>query len=227
MDDQYYENLQRVNPGFGKPRFSRDEIRDILISVVVLAVAFTLLFRNSGILGFFQYYLGDTMKYVGLFGLSIILVLMSFLFHEFGHKFVAQKFGLWSEYRMWPAGLMITLVTSFLGFLFAAPGAVMISGNMDKSMNGKISIAGPVVNIAMCLIGLAGCFLVNHSGWVIFFFMLANLNAFLALFNLLPIPPLDGSKIISWNIVVWVAAIAIAAVELYAVMNWVPTLYWA
>ena len=228
MDDQYYENLTRVNPGFGRPRFSRKELMDILVAVIVLAVAFTLLYRNSdSILNFFEYHLGADMKYVGLFGLCFILVVVSFLFHEFGHKFMAQKYGLWSEFRMWPAGLLITLVSSMLGFLFASPGAVMIAGNVDKKKNAMISIAGPIVNIVFAVVGIIGCFTINHSGLVIFFLMLGNLNSFLALFNLLPIPPLDGSKIITWKPAIWIAAIAIAAVEVYVMLFCLPTLYWA
>ena len=228
MDDQYYENLTRVNPGFGRPRFSRKELMDILVAVIVLAVAFTLLYRNSdSILNFFEYHLGADMKYVGLFGLCFILVVVSFLFHEFGHKFMAQKYGLWSEFRMWPAGLLITLVSSMLGFLFASPGAVMIAGNVDKKKNAMISIAGPVVNIVFAVVGIIGCFTINHSGLVVFFLMLGNLNSVLALFNLLPIPPLDGSKIITWKPAIWIAAIAIAAVEVYVMLFCLPTLYWA
>jgi len=228
MDDEYYENLQRVNPGYGKPRFSRTEIRDILISVIVMAIAFTILYRNNtSILAFFEYHLGESMKFVGLFGMCVLLVIVSFLFHEFGHKFVAQKHGLWSEFRMWPAGLFLTLITPFIGFLFAAPGAVMIAGNMDEKTNGKVGIAGPIVNLVMSAIGLVGLFTINHSGWVIFFLMLGNLNAFLALFNLLPIPPLDGSKIVRWNPIVWGCAIAIAAAELFIIMYCLPSLYWA
>ncbi len=163
MDDSYYDNLQRVNPGFGKPRFSKRELFEITISVVVLSIAFTFLYRNSSILNFFQFHL-DSMKYLGLFGLCLLLVVVSFLFHELGHKFVAQKYGLWSEFRMWPLGLGLTIVTSLLGFLFASPGAVYISGNMNREVNGKISIAGPAVNIVMSMIGIIGCILCNHSG---------------------------------------------------------------
>ena len=227
MDDRYYDNLQRVNPGYGKPRFSKREVRDIVIAVVVLALAFTILYRNSNfLLGFFQYHLGNEMKYVGLFGLSILLVVVSFLFHEFGHKFVAQKFGLWSEFRMWPAGLALTLITSLFGFLFASPGAVVISGNVDKERNGKISIAGPVVNMVLAAIGVIGCVFVNGTPWVILFYLLGSLNAFLALFNMLPIPPLDGSKILPWRIEVWIAGIAIAGIEVYAMMFGLGDLYY-
>jgi Zn-dependent protease len=228
MDDKYYDDLPRVNPGYGKPRFSKIEVRDILISVIVLSLAFTILYRDSGsILLFFEYTFGSSMKYVGLFGLCLVLVVVSFLFHEFGHKFMAQKYGLWSEFRMWVPGLFLTLVTSLIGFLFASPGAVMIYGNVDAEKNGKISIAGPIVNLVMSMIGILGCFTINHSGWVIFFFMLANLNAFLALFNLLPIPPLDGSKIFAWNKIIWAVAIALAAIELLIIRTSLPALYWA
>ena len=227
MDDRYYDELTRVNPGFGKPRFSKIEIRDILISVMVLNIAFTILYRDSGFLRFFEINFGSGMKYVGLFLLCLVLVVISFLFHEFGHKFTAQRFGLWSEFRMWPAGLFLTLVTSLLGFLFASPGAVMINGNVDREKNGKIAIAGPIVNIVMCFIGIIGCLLTNYSGWVIFFYMLANLNGFLALFNLLPVPPLDGSKILGWNMIIWGVTIAIAAAELLFMWYCMPTLYWA
>lgn len=226
MEDRNSDNLLRVNPGFGKPRFSKKEIIDITISVVVLSVAFTILHRNNqAFLFYFSGTLGESMQYLGLFGTCLVVVFMSFLLHEFGHKFVAQNHGLWSEYRMWPAGLVLTLITSFLGFLFAAPGAVMIAGNMDSETNGKISIAGPIVNIIISAIGIIGCFTINYSGWVILVFMLGNLNAFLALFNLLPVPPLDGSKIVSWNPIIWVIAIAIAAVEVYVMMFCIPALY--
>ena len=140
---------------------------------------------------------------------------------------MAQRFGLWSEFRMWPMGLVLTFVTSLFGFLFASPGAVVIAGNVDAERNGKISIAGPVVNLVLGAIGLLGCLTINHSGWVIFFLMLGNLNSFLALFNLLPIPPLDGSKIIPWRLEVWIAAIALAGIEVYMMMFQIPTLYWA
>lgn len=220
MDDSYYDNLQRVNPGYGKPRFSKTEIRDIFISIVVLSIAFTLLFRNGSIFDFFELRLGQGMGYVGLFGMCLLLVVMSFLFHEFGHKFMAQKYGLWSEFRMWPIGLVLTLVTSLIGFLFASPGAVMIAGNMDKKMNGMVSIAGPAVNIVLCVIGIIGWLATNGTDFVIFFYMLTSLNAWLAIFNLIPVPPLDGSKIIYWNLIVWGVAIGIA-VALFLLMRFV------
>ena len=227
MDD-YDDGLTRVNPGFGRPKFSKIELRDILISMLVLTLAFTILYRSGSILYFFEVKTGsETLAYVGLFAMCFVLVIFSFLLHEFGHKFTAQRAGLWSEYRMFPVGLVITLVSSFLGFLFASPGAVYIRGNMDDRTNGKVSIAGPIVNIILAAVGIAGCLAFNYSAMVVPMLLLANLNAFLAVFNLLPIPPLDGSKIFKWNIGIWIATIAIAAVELIYVLKFMPTLYWA
>lgn len=223
MDDRYYDNLQRVNPGFGKPRFSRIELRDIFIAVLAMSIAFTLLYRdNENFLYYFRVTLGEGMEYIGLFGLSAAIVVMSFLCHELAHKFTAQKYGFWSEFRMWPVGLVMTLVTPLLGLLFAAPGAVMIRGNMTRATEGKISLAGPAINIVLCLISICGCYLMNYSAWVLLFLMMCHLNAFLAVFNLLPLPPLDGSKILPWNKVIWGVTLAIAVVELIAVLYWIP-----
>ena len=213
----FSQDEYRVNPGFGKPRFSKIELRDIVISILVLALAFTLVYasrNNKFIMTAFESVFGTGAgTYIGLFLVCIGLVIISFFLHEMGHKFVAQKKGLWSEYRMFPAGLGLTLILSFAGFLFAAPGAVMISGHMTEETNGKISIAGPVVNIVFAAIGIVGCYALNGDILVVPFYLLATLNASLALFNLIPIPPLDGSKILKWNVMVWIGAIAVAAVE--------------
>ena len=203
-------------------RFSRTEVRDISISAAVLSLAFMLMFatrKNTFILTAFEMTFGKgAMTYVGLFLACVGLVIVSFLLHEMGHKITAQKSGYWSEYRMFPAGLAFTLILSLAGFLFAAPGAVMIAGNLDSKTNGRISIAGPAVNMVFAAIGMAGGILMNGSVWVVPFYLLASLNASLGLFNLLPIPPLDGSKVIKWNVGVWIAGIAICAVEFIALM---------
>ncbi|MDO5826532.1 MAG: site-2 protease family protein, partial [Methanosphaera sp.] len=39
-----------------------------------------------------------------------------------------------------------------------------------------------------------------------------SVNSFLALFNLLPIPPLDGSKVIRWNLPLWLITIVISGI---------------
>ncbi len=190
--------VRQVNPGFGKPKFSKIEIRDILIAILVLSVSFTLLYRNN--VGFFSS--DRVVNVLCWLGFSVILVVTSFMMHEFGHKFVAQRFGAWSEFRMYPIGLLICLISSIFGFLFAMPGAVYISGYITEEQNGKISAAGPSVNIVLCAIALIVAILLGGAytkiGAIVL--LLAYLNSFLAVFNLLPIGPLDGGKILRWNV---------------------------
>lgn len=223
MQEEYTIN---VTPGYRQSRFSKRELGDIAIAVIVLSLALTILYKRGAIITYLGDEFGSAAKWIVLFGICLLLVVFSFLLHEFGHKFTAQNFGMRSEFRIFPTGLFITLLTSVLGFLFAAPGAVYIEGNPTRKENGIISIAGPAVNILLTLAGIAGCLAFNGGGVVvIFFYLLAYLNAFLAVFNLLPIPPLDGSKIWGWSMPVYIVAIAMAALELAYLYLWMPGIY--
>ena len=194
--------MRSINYAYG--RYSPIELREIGISVLVLSVAFTILlsFRN-------------TMDILLLFVISLVIVCTSFMLHELAHKFTAQKYGIWAEYRMFPMGLMMALLFSFMGFIFAAPGAVYISGYIDKEKNGKIGAAGPAVNIVISAVAIVLALMTTGMLSSILW-MLAGINAFFALFNLLPIPPLDGSKVRMWNLPVYLFMIA-CAVALLAV----------
>ena len=93
--------------------FSRNEIRDLLIAFVVLSICFAI--SNVGT---------DPFGIASILPIVMIGVGAGFLLHEIGHKFVSIKYGYWAEFKLWPLGLVIALVTAFLGFVFAAPGAV-------------------------------------------------------------------------------------------------------
>ena len=190
-------------------RFTKKEIRDLIISFIVIALGFTILYSN-----------GDY-SHIGLvFPVVMIGVGLGFIFHELGHKFVAMHYGYYAEYELWPTGLLIALVSSFFGFIFAAPGAVVIYSNgMEERTNGIISIAGPLVNIALGLIffiilGSLGNPIYTETGDILSLICVlgTRINFFLAAFNLLPIPPLDGSKVLSWSVPIWVITFAIAAI---------------
>lgn len=200
--------VRHVNPGFGKPRFSKIEIRDISIAILVLSVSFTLLYRNNRDF-FSDNYAINVLCWLGV---SFIFVITSFMMHEMGHKFTAQRFGAWSEFRMYPVGLLICLVSSILGFLFAMPGAVYINGYITEEQNGKISVAGPAVNIGLCAIALIVAILFGgaYSKVGAIFLVLAYLNSLLSVFNLLPIGPLDGGKILRWNPAVYGVMIGVS-----------------
>jgi len=191
-------------------RFTQNEINDLLISWIVLSVAFAVFTRN-GLIG---------MVRLGVSGFPLhflhmlIVVGTAFVLHELSHKYVAQNYGLWAEYRKWNSGLLFALLLSLTGFFFfAAPGAVMImsTGWVTPEIEAKTSIAGPASNITIGIVAL----LIRGAGiYPVFLTYLASINFFLAIFNLLPIPPMDGSKIMRYNMFMWLIPFILAIVLL-------------
>lgn len=200
--------------------FTKEEIKDILISVGVLTLLYALSVTRP---------MGWSYESLVLFiPISFIAVGLGFILHEMGHKIVAQKFGFFSEYRKWNYGLILGFITAFSGFMFFAPGAVYFGsyGRMvTPEENGKISIAGPIVNIILAIIFLALTMflrpMLTYDNFNIMYLVILTtilafkLNSFLALFNLIPIPPLDGSKVIQWNLPIYIVTIVIAGVLTY------------
>ena len=201
------EGARRINTNYGMPVFSRIELRDIALAVGTLTVAFTLIFFRNRL--FSDDFLTNTLCWIAA---SFVIVMLSFMLHELGHKFTAQRYGVWSEFRMYPVGLLLCLLMSLFGFLFAAPGAVYIRGYLTEEMNGKISAAGPGVNIVISAVTLLLSVVVPNGLSASIFYLISYMNAFLALFNMLPIAPLDGSKIVRWNMTVYIVMIALAGV---------------
>lgn len=133
----------------------------------------------------------------------MVAVGFGFVFHELMHKFTAQRYGYRAEFRMWPLGIVLALVTAFIGFLFAAPGATYIMGyDVPDRENGIISLAGPATNIGIALCFLALIFspsaVLEEIGA-----LGLEVNLFLATFNMIPVLPLDGAKVWRWNKPLW------------------------
>jgi Zn-dependent protease len=129
----------------------------------------------------------------------------SFALHELLHKFTAQHFGFWSEFRANYATLALSILMAYvIRFVIVVPGATMIYGpTITKRQNGIISAAGPILNLALggiyLLLTPLGGFL-SSVGWYGFI-----INVWLSAFNLLPIGPLDGRKVLDWGIPQYVA----------------------
>ena len=177
--------------------FSPVEVRDIVVAYLGLGLAFFIALQRNP-------FSGASISLVEVLGISLIAVGPGFVLHELSHKFTARRYGYWAEFRMWPLGLVLALVTSAFGFIFAAPGATYISGvNITKQENGRISIAGPLTNVAVALVFFpllvsSGSFWRDLGSYGVF------INIWLALFNMLPIMPLDGAKVFAWSKSRWV-----------------------
>jgi Zn-dependent protease len=141
-----------------------------------------------------------------IMALFAVIMTASFLVHETAHKIMAQKKGLWAEFRLTTWGAVLTFVSVFLPFKMISPGAMMIAGTPNGDEIVKISLAGPITNIifSSTLLGLA--FALPSSSYVGMLFFAAYINAFMAIFNLVPFGILDGYKIFSFNKKAWALA---------------------
>ena len=143
------------------------------------------------------------------FIIEVVVILLSLSFHEFAHAKVADYLGDDTPQRQGrltinplahidPLGFLAILI---LNFGWGKP--VNINPlNFQKPYRDSaiVSIAGPLTNVTLALIStvilrLVGASL-NNNGLLFLEFMIF-LNLALAIFNLIPVPPLDGSKVLA------------------------------
>ncbi|MBQ7411460.1 MAG: site-2 protease family protein [Clostridia bacterium] len=154
--------------------------------------------------------------------ISVPVVLIALTFHECAHGFVAYLCGDNTAKSLGRLSLNPIKHIDIIGaicmllFRFGWAKPVPINARYFKKPKRDIALsalAGPVANI---LLGFIGCFLYSLSlhllenvsfasqnfaywlcySWLLFLFNFAWLNISLALFNLIPLPPLDGSRIL-------------------------------
>ena len=190
-------------------KFTNREIRDLAIAFIVLSICFAI--STVGIKLF---------DILSILPIIMIGVAFGILFHEIGHKFTAMRHGYDAVFKLWPLGLLIGLVTSFIGFVFAVPGSVETSQELDDEMNGKIKVSGPMANILLAIISIMIAALIYplsiHSDIFHLIYLTAtvgfSVNSFLATFNLLPIYTFDGTKVMKWSVKVWLVTFVISAI---------------
>jgi Zn-dependent protease len=186
-----------------KLRFTQKEIKDLFLAWILLSIAFAVLF-SEGFESFF------TFGFVILFLISALTAGIGFLFHELMHKYVAQRYGLFAEFQAFYKMIFLAIALAFFGFIIAAPGAVFIRGLITKEKNGKISVAGPVTNIILAVLFLIPILVLGNLDGVLglFFSLGFRINALLAIFNMIPVMPFDGAKVIVWDKkVYWITVI--------------------
>ena len=193
------------------------EVKELIISAIVIALAYSIA-SLGGIKSFF------IIKNLFItFISSLLVVSLGFVLHELGHRSTARKFGCYAEYRMWPQGLLLAMLFSFLGFLFAAPGAVVIHPRVDlwgrimtitRKKAGIIAISGPITNFILSLF----FYLVYVFYPLNLFYAGAYINAFLGVFNLIPFPPFDGQKVFVWDRKIWLLSLVFGLFILFIIL---------
>ncbi len=202
---------------FGRGVYWRGEAFDLLVSWTLLSFSFALFMKPD----------------VSQLPLSLLYssvgVGSAFVLHELAHREVAKKYRLAARYRAWYLGLVVTLAVALLNafirlpILFAAPGAVVIYGywgSVSPRAELRIAEAGPLTNIVLSIAAWliltatpVGTFTMREL-----IYYIARINVWIAFFNMLPLPPLDGFKVLKRSPIEWIAIFAACVMMLRLVL---------
>ena len=143
---------------------------------------------------------------VSEFVITGIVIIISLSFHEYAHALLSVSMGddtprMYGRLSLNPAA-HIDIVGLICLFLFKFGWAKPVPINPNNYRNPKkgiilTSIAGPAANLILAFLTALVWQLTNPQSEAVRYFlsMMLVINAGLAVFNLIPIPPLDGSKI--------------------------------
>ncbi len=209
-----------------RARFSSAEKRDLMIaSILVVLVGFSMMGYPSGIFNAIPQLINLVSAGFWWFPtITIGIFLMSFMAHEMAHKFVAQHYGQWSEFRMTQQGYLLSAMAILLSFPIFGTGVVATSRAKNLEEDGKVNLAGPLTNFIIAagiaigmllLVAAVGVPVVDPMTILVLQYGLI-LNAMLGAFNMIPIQPFDGATVKMWNTTVWAAlTVALAALLLF------------
>lgn len=158
----------------------------------------------------------DPIQFIITILMLIVPLFLSVTFHEWAHGYVAYKFGdptpklqgrltLNPFAHLDPVG---TLMLFIIGIGWAKPVMLNPLNYPGKTQQMLVALAGPASNFLLAMV--FGVILVllqvlNPSGnseifktLVMSINIIIRINLILAIFNMLPIPPLDGSRVLAW-----------------------------
>ena len=218
LSPREYMYIPEGNLQVGKPgSFSRIELGHLFIAIGVLTIAFTFTFSKNSLLFFLLDSNISIESYFRFMPIAFLGIVAAFFIHELSHKFMAQKYGLWSEFRMYPRGLLFSVIFAFCtGLVFAIPGAVMFRGGARLFETGRIAAAGPASNIIIAIVTyiLYHFIFLKMGFWGTLIGFISLVNLLLATFNLLPFGPLDGKKVLQWNGIAWFVLFSVSVLFL-------------
>ena len=130
------------------------------------------------------------------FRFAALVTAPGIILHEMGHKFVGLAMGITTEFFTSYFGLFIGIFLKWIGspFIIFAPGFVSLTGTVTALQSFVTSLAGPLMNL---LLFLAAYIILNRKknltrNQAIALYLTKQINLFLFLFNLIPLPPFDG-----------------------------------
>lgn len=142
--------------------------------------------------------------------LSLVIILFSAILHEIAHGYVAERLGdptarLMGRLTLNPLKHIDPIMSIVLPVSLALSGLPPFGGAKPVPVDpfnlrdgrkdmALVAIAGPLTNVGIALIAALLYKLFGPGAIADLFSLIATLNLLLAIFNLIPIPPLDGSK---------------------------------
>lgn len=190
--------------------FTTQEIRDIVISSVVLGFSFTLAFFGEGDRFSFLF----QPQFIAYFLPTTVVILASITAKDVSQKNVARALESHSFYKLWTPGTILAILSSFLGFVIAAVGGIQVGTeyserhgrwriNLTPKQMGILATMGPLVYMAVSL----GFLMLSPISPTIasqnLFMVASEINITMAIFSMIPISPLDGEKVARWNLIIW------------------------
>jgi len=141
------------------------------------------------------------------FWFATMITAPAIILHELGHKITALSFGLSAVFNAAYIWLGVAVLLRLIGspFIFFVPAYVRISGTPTVLQQTLIAFAGPGVNLILFLIALLILKTKKDMStrtmhlWT----LTKEINLFLFIFNMIPIPGFDGFQIFSglWKLI--------------------------
>jgi Zn-dependent protease len=225
-EDEYDSDIvvhdRRIRRKKRKQRFTSAEIKDLgIATVLTILVSIAIFGLNNpvspiAIVNGFLLLPSIILSAFWWFPISVILIFwLSFMVHEFAHKFTAQRYGMYAHFKMVVQGYYLSAIAILFAIPIFGTGVMQVGGARDFEDYAKSTVAGPLSNfiVAVSLIIIAEVVVFITGGLVYAQFFVIYygviLNSFLGLFNMIPLPYFDGGTVLRWSKPVW-AFLAIA-----------------
>ena len=208
-------------------KFTHHEVRGLIIAII--AIAFIISFKEWGRTSF-----DATAGFYNLFN-AVLIVALSILIHDFGQRIWGLSIGYRIEFKMWTFGLLAALIIAFVSngslWLIVPSGFMLhhIAGHRlgwfryDINYFGQamVALAGPLFTLMLIILlktfnSLFPNPLLQKA--IVF-------NVVYAITSLLPIPPLDGSKIYFGSRMLYAFAMPAIAVSTIMMIVNIPLLF--
>ena len=192
MDKGFFNWVMKVKT-YGP--FSRKEVLWLAVSVLIMTFIFSF---NDGADEFngSQYFLNIL--------LGMIAIVVAVVIHEIAHRIAAANLGYRVEYKPFFIGLVAGLVLTIMsnGYVIFLAYSSFYLDIMEKHRlgyfrhylgyfdNGKVAVVGPLANLLAAIVFKTFAFMPEAL-----VSKLVLVNALFAIYNILPIPPLDGAHV--------------------------------